>query len=364
MDLRETREAAGTRVKSMPVHVIADTTAKLAGLRAVLERKHVVTSELLRGLGVQRSSMDLLVVKVDLRAMENVCALKNVLASLKNPEKRIFLVEDSAHLSISQAYALGATSVLTGPLNSARLLKEVCDALDEAAPPIVADGRAVAASFGEVALASMFTAVASGAPIDVAGAKKAGAAIAAAVEENGLADWLNTVRRHHEGTYQHCLLVTGVAVDFGLSLGCPNSEIERLYMSAMFHDIGKAMIPLTVLDKPARLEPEERALIETHPVAGYDVLKDTANVSAEILDAVRHHHEYLDGSGYPDGLCAENIRDLVRVLTIADIFSALIEARSYRATMARADAYDILCGMTGKLEKPLVAAFKKVALTR
>ena len=348
----------------MPVHLIADTSARLASVRAVLERKHAVTSELLRGLSVQRCNMDVLVVKADLRTIDNICALKKVLASLKTVDKRIFLVEDSAHLSISQAYALGATSVLTGPLDPARLLKEVGDLLDGDMPLIEENGSAAAASSGEVALASMFTAVASGTPIDIAGAKKAGAAIAAAVEENGLADWLKTVRRHHEGTYQHCLLVTGVAVDFGLSLGCPNCEIERLYTSAMFHDIGKAMIPLAVLDKPARLEPEERALIETHPVAGFDALKNAANVSAETLDAVRHHHEYLDGSGYPDGLCAENIRDLVRVLTIADIFSALIEARPYRATMSRADAYDILCGMNGKLEKPLVAAFKQVALSR
>jgi HD-GYP domain-containing protein (c-di-GMP phosphodiesterase class II) len=132
----------------------------------------------------------------------------------------------------------------------------------------------------------------------------------------------------------------------------------------MFHDIGKATIPLAVLDKPSRLDPQERALIETHPVAGDNALIDTDGISAEILDAVRHHHEYLDGSGYPDQLCAESICDLVRVLTISDIFAALIEARPYKATMSRADAYNVLCGMNGKLEKALVTAFKAVALSR
>jgi putative nucleotidyltransferase with HDIG domain len=179
-----------------------------------------------------------------------------------------------------------------------------------------------------------------------------------------LSDWLATVRRHHEGTYQHCLLVTGIAVDFGLSLGVPKKDVERLYSSAMFHDIGKATIPLAVLDKPGRLDPAERALIETHPAAGYETLKSNGTISAEILDAVRHHHEYLDGSGYPDQLCAESISDIVRVLTIADIFAALIEERRYRAPISRAEAYNILCGMKGKLEKPLVAAFKEVALSR
>jgi putative nucleotidyltransferase with HDIG domain len=210
----------------------------------------------------------------------------------------------------------------------------------------------------------MFTAIASGTAIDVAGTRNAGARIAHAVEQHGITNWLKAVRQHHEGTYQHCLLVTGVAVDFGLSLAFPKREIERLYTAAMFHDIGKATIPLAVLDKASRLDPEERAVIETHPVAGYDALKDNEQISAEVLDGVRHHHEYLDGSGYPDRLCAENISDLVRVLTISDIFAALIEARPYKATMSREDAYNILGGMNGKLEKPLVNAFKEVALTR
>jgi len=132
----------------------------------------------------------------------------------------------------------------------------------------------------------------------------------------------------------------------------------------MFHDLGKATIPLAILDKPGRLDPQERATIETHPVLGYDALKDNKDISPEVLDAVRHHHEFLDGSGYPDALCAENIADVVRILTIADIFAALIEDRRYKAPMPRDQAYDILCGMQGKLEKVLVAAFRPVALDR
>jgi HD-GYP domain-containing protein (c-di-GMP phosphodiesterase class II) len=105
-------------------------------------------------------------------------------------------------------------------------------------------------------------------------------------------------------------------------------------------------------------------LIETHPGAGYEVLKGTAGISVEILDAVRHHHEYLDGSGYPDGLCAESIADIVRILTISDIFAALIETRSYKPTLPREKAYEILLDMKGKLERPLVEAFREVALKR
>ena len=75
--------------------------------------------------------------------------------------------------------------------------------------------------------------------------------------------------------------------------------------------------------------------------------------------ACRHHHEYLDGSGYPDGLAGSQISDLVRLLTISDIFAALVESRPYRPPMARQDAYQILCGMEGKLEGALVKAFRE-----
>src|SRR5262249_52483288 len=154
-----------------------------------------------------------------------------------------------------------------------------------------------------------------------------------------------------------CLLVTGVTVDFGLSLGVTKSDLERLYMAAMFHDIGKARIPLDVLDKPARLDQEERALVGTHPPVGYDACKANAAVIPETLDAVRHHHEYPDGRGYPDKLCAESIADLVRILTISDIFAALIEYRTYIFFFKQKTAYEIVQSMEGKLEKPLIGAF-------
>ena len=100
-----------------------------------------------------------------------------------------------------------------------------------------------------------------------------------------------------------------------------------------------------------------------HPVIGYELLKNLAGIGPEILDGVKHHHEYLDGSGYPDALMAPQISDLVRLLTISDIFAALIESRPYRPAMPRQNAYKILGGMDGKLEQSLVKAFRDVALS-
>jgi HD-GYP domain-containing protein (c-di-GMP phosphodiesterase class II) len=349
----------------MSVHLVADSQGKLSELRGMLAPHFAVKSSLLGDKDIGHGSFDTVLIAVDLKAVENILALKEILCKFKSARKKIFVVEQKAHLLVFQAYALGATQVIPHPL----LAQDLPSALADCDKPAVTSGEAAigaqrTASAGAIELSSMFSAVMSGKPIDVAGAKHAAGKIADSIADDGLSSWLKTVRLHHEGTYQHCLLVMGVAVDFGLSLGLAQRDIDRLYSAAMFHDVGKAKIPLAVLDKPGKLDPEERALIETHPAAGYDVLKATPGISPEILDAVRHHHEFLDGSGYPDGLCAANISDLVRILTISDIFAALIEDRRYKPPMPRDKAYEIICGMRGKLEVPLVVAFKEVALSR
>jgi putative nucleotidyltransferase with HDIG domain len=350
----------------MRVHVLADSSAKNAAVSAMLAEHCALTSELLDTASIRDRDIDAIVVAADLGIVDNISALKAVSAKLTRVAKRIFLINRNGRLSVVQAYALGATHVLSNSVNPKQLLAKLAN--DDAATiastsPTMSSGQEAAAA-GAASIASMFSAAISGSPVDIKGAKRAGAGIADSIAENGFSDWLTTVRRHHEGTYQHCLLVTGIAVDFGLSLGMGKADVERLYSAAIFHDIGKAKIPLAVLDKPGLLDERERAVIETHPAAGYDVLKGTPGISPEILDAVRHHHEYLDGSGYPDALCGASIKDIVRILTISDIFAALIEHRTYKPAMPREKAYDVLLGMNGKLERPLVEAFREVALSR
>ena len=348
----------------MSVHLVADSLGKLAELRAMLEPHCTLTSSMLGDGKTINSEFDVAVIAVDLKIVKNIAALKDIFPKFKNARKKIFVIDQKARLLVFQAYALGATQVLPHTVNQQELLAALADADKSMTSGEAASGAQLIASAGAAAISSMFSDVLSGKPIDFVDAKHAASKIADSIADDGLSTWLETVRRHHEGTYQHCLLVMGVTTDFGLSLGLARRDMERLYSAAMFHDIGKAKIPLVVLDKPGKLDAEERALIETHPAAGYDVLKDTPGFSPEILDAVRHHHEFLDGSGYPDALCETSISDLVRILTISDIFAALIEDRRYKPPMPRDKAYDIICSMRGKLEAPLVAAFKQVALSR
>lgn len=130
----------------------------------------------------------------------------------------------------------------------------------------------------------------------------------------------------------------------------------------MVHDIGKIRVPRELLDKPGKLSDAEFAVVKKHPGYGFDYLSKQARLPEEVLDMVLHHHEFLDGSGYPDGLSDRKIRDHVRILTICDIYGALMEQRSYKLPLAAPKAYAILKTMAaeGKLDRFMVDAFAPV----
>jgi putative nucleotidyltransferase with HDIG domain len=344
----------------MLVYFVTDEPTKLPAIRAMLEPQHAVVPWVLGGDGTGIRSHGVLMVDIDLRQMTRVDQARFILEQLANIPEKLFVVHNLSRSMVAQAHALGATAVISRPKEAILKVAQIEEA--EAAKEDDAAQPAVETDEGVAVFASMFSNVRHGRPLKLADAQRATSKIISRVGKDGLSTWLDEVRRYHEGTFQHCLLVTGVAVAFGLDVGFSGGDVSRLGIAATLHDIGKARIPLSILDKPGRLDPEEEEIIRRHPAIGYDLLKGVSGISPEILDGVRHHHEYLDGSGYPDGLSGSQISDLVRLLTISDIFAALVEARTYKPPMPRQDAYQILCGMEGKLEGALLRAFRKVAL--
>jgi putative nucleotidyltransferase with HDIG domain len=344
----------------MFVHFVTDEPSKIPAVRAMLEPRYRVVCQLLGKGDAQTGSNGVLMVDADLRVAARVEQIRLVLNDLSCTSAKLFVVQDHLRHMIAQAFALGATAVVSRPAEIVVKLAQI-EVAQEAAQAAAADGLPVVACSAD-AFTSMFAAIRSGKSMNLLDADHATSQVVNGIAQNGLRAWLAGVRRHHEGTFQHCLLVTGVAVGFALDVRFASTDVKRLGVAATLHDIGKARIPLSILDKPGRLDPDEDAIMKRHPVIGYELLKDLSGITPEILDGVRHHHEYLDGSGYPDALTAPDISDLVRLLTISDIFAALIESRSYKAAMPGADAYKILCGMGGKLEQPLVRAFRNIAL--
>jgi putative two-component system response regulator len=110
---------------------------------------------------------------------------------------------------------------------------------------------------------------------------------------------------------------------------------------SLFHDLGKIVIPDGVLLKPGPLTPDERNIIQQHPVVGAELLAPMKTM-LKTLPIVHSHHERLDGSGYPDGVNGESLPRAVRIVTVCDIFDALTTTRAYRKALSQEEAYDIL----------------------
>lgn len=331
-----------------------------------LRSQHDVLSFSLDETDADLSVLDSLIVSADLRQAAAIAHIRRIVRSATNARQRLFLMEKMTHAALVQAYSLGATEALAQSTKPDDILRKVSASSQagKAADTGEANGDLQSVFSTAAHLASMFLGAANNNAVTAETAQAATDVVYDSIASRGLTMWIDNVRRHHTGTFQHCMLVTGFAVDFAQSLGSSRSEAMRLGVMATLHDIGKAQIPVAILDKPGKLDDDERAVIQGHPALGFRILSGTPGISAEILDGVLHHHELLDGSGYPDGLAGGEIKDLVRMLTISDIFAALVENRGYKPPLPRNEAYQILRSMDGKLEQPLVTAFRKVALER
>jgi putative nucleotidyltransferase with HDIG domain len=303
---------------------------------------------------------DLTLLDVDLADERELLTIKQWLKKKPQNSKIIFATEKASRLQEARAFALGATAIIARPVAEWALLtalggdRRTLANVEAAAEGSFGPGITAAVD----ALQNIFSAACSGEPVNGVAVQTAGNAIVDQMEARGLPNWIDTVRMHHSQTYQHCLLVTGVAAAFGQHIGVSRKDRQRLSFAGLVHDIGKAHIPLAILEKPDRLDEAEFAIMRKHPEYGFDALKTAGAIPSEMLDMVIHHHEMLDGSGYPHGLQGSEISDLVRIMTISDVFGALIERRSYRPPLSGEAAYQMLLDMGPKLDKDLVRAFE------
>jgi len=142
-------------------------------------------------------------------------------------------------------------------------------------------------------------------------------------------------------TAGHSGRVAEYADRVAIRMGLDAATRHDMRRGALFHDLGKIVIPDAVLRKPGKLTNEEREVIEQHPVVGHELLSPMRTMR-KTLPIVYHHHERLDGSGYPEGISGSAIPTPVRIVTVADIFDALTTDRSYRGALTVALAFEIL----------------------
>jgi putative nucleotidyltransferase with HDIG domain len=266
----------------------------------------------------------------------------------------LFLVHGHAARGEAQARMLGATATLAAA-TALLYLSDTVAQLGMQPQPIAAQAQKHAAEAKQFLTDTFF----SGSVVTPALAETGTDLVSRAISETGIRDWVQAVQRFDDLTHQHCLLVAGLAAAFSSALGLCSADRHRLAKAALLHDVGKTKIPAAILNKPGKLDEAELKVMRTHPAHGHAMLAGRG-FDAVMLAVVRSHHEMLDGSGYPDKLKGGEIPDLVRLVTICDIYAALIERRVYKPPMESAKAFGILESMAGRLDGDLVRAFRPV----
>ncbi len=163
--------------------------------------------------------------------------------------------------------------------------------------------------------------------------------------------WGESIESKDHYTQGHCERVASYACALASASGMDSESLRWFRMGALLHDVGKIVVPSSILNKPGPLTPAEWATMKRHPQAGVHLLREI-EFPWDIRPMVRHHHEHWDGGGYPDGLAGDDIPLSARILCLADVFDALTSSRSYRGGLTPGHALSVMREDSGIIFDP------------
>ncbi|MBZ0335241.1 HD-GYP domain-containing protein [Marinobacter sp. AL4B] len=170
--------------------------------------------------------------------------------------------------------------------------------------------------------------------------------------------WMGRIKNRDAYTAEHCLRVAVYAIAFARFLGMPDEDIETAGMCGLLHDLGKLKVPSAILNKPGPLTPDEYVIMQSHTTHGFNLLKQDESLEPIIRDVTLHHHERVDGNGYPTHLPESQISRFARLISIVDTYDAITSDRCYRDGRSPAEALKILYQNRGQqFDADLVETF-------
>ncbi|PPU77106.1 HD-GYP domain-containing protein [Xanthomonas cucurbitae] len=158
-------------------------------------------------------------------------------------------------------------------------------------------------------------------------------------------------------TYLHSMAVAGLMSGLGRQLGLPEAQVVEAAMGGLLHDMGKAVTPLDILNKPGRLTSEEMEVMRQHPLDGHRLLLAGGVQNAVVLEIALHHHEKMDGSGYPNGLVGEGISLMSRMGAVCDVYDAISSDRPYKRGWDPAESLKQMASWKGHFDPVIFQAF-------
>ncbi|MDR7336029.1 putative nucleotidyltransferase with HDIG domain [Kinneretia asaccharophila] len=160
-------------------------------------------------------------------------------------------------------------------------------------------------------------------------------------------------------TYLHSVAVCGLMVSLARQLGLPDEQVREAGLAGLLHDVGKMQMPLTVLNKPGALTDAEFDVMRSHPERGFELLREGAKVPDAALDVCLHHHEKMDGTGYPHKLAGEQISLMARMGAVCDVYDAITSTRPYKTAWDPAGSLQRMAQWKGQFDPAIFQAFVK-----
>ncbi len=211
---------------------------------------------------------------------------------------------------------------------------------------------------GRAAVLSMFNEARMGRAIDHQGCVALVEDISASVRRNpGALVSLARLKTQDDYSYMHSVAVCALMVALARQLGMDEDACRAAGLAGLLHDVGKALMPLEVLNKPGRLTDDEYTLMRTHAERGHELLLQGEDVSPEALEVALHHHERFDGSGYPHGLAGETTGLFARMGAVCDVYDAITSNRPYKAGWDPAESIAQMATWKGHFDPAIFSAF-------
>ena len=179
----------------------------------------------------------------------------------------------------------------------------------------------------------------------------------AVIKNNAIAIDIAQLKTSDEYTFRHSVDVASLSMIIAKTYGLSDKEIENIGIAGLLHDMGKSKIPLEILNKPGRLNDKEFDIMKTHTTLGYRILENTNGFDVEIRKAVLMHHEKTNGKGYPLGVDNNKIPIFAKILSVADVYDALVTERPYKRGFLKKDAIEIIMSMSEELDLNVMHSF-------
>lgn len=176
-------------------------------------------------------------------------------------------------------------------------------------------------------------------------------------DNDSLAVDISVLKTSDEYTFKHSVDVATMSMIIAKNQGLSSKDIYNIGIAGLLHDMGKSKIPPEILNKPARLNDEEFAVMKQHSELGYKILKDKKDFSGAISLAVLQHHEKMNGTGYPFGCTSDKIVDYAKILSVADVYDALVTERPYKKSFSQRTAVEMIMSMTAELDITAMKSF-------